>query len=256
MVAPAPPTARSRHSCAALQRVDPSIPTSEGMAVQAAAPLVAPQDKDSPAVVWVEAAEEEVTVRPARAAGPGVRPAAAPGSAARVTRGPAAVVASTTPVQAAGVAVATTAAAGAAGGQFFDAPGGGGGGGGGSSYVAGVSSPQSESGVNPGNGYVEIAQPGTIGLPLYGGPTSGTQRTGGGGGIAPGTCDCGTGDPVDIATGDFIESATDASIPTYGPSLTFTCTYSMRCRPKARQPHRLRDLSATAGPTTGPPRSR
>jgi RHS repeat-associated protein len=51
------------------------------------------------------------------------------------------------------------------------------------------------------------------------------QRLGGGGGIERGSCDCGTGDPIDTATGDFIENVTDASVATYGPALSFTRTY-------------------------------
>jgi sugar lactone lactonase YvrE len=56
-----------------------------------------------------------------------------------------------------------------------------------------------------------------------GGLAGGAQRFGCGGGIAPGVGSCdGVGD---IATGDFVQSVTDASVPTYGPPLAFTRTY-------------------------------
>ena len=58
-----------------------------------------------------------------------------------------------------------------------------------------------------------------------GGVVTGTQRSGGGGGISPGTCDCKAGEPVDVATGDYFETDTDASVATYGPALNFTRTY-------------------------------
>jgi RHS repeat-associated protein len=48
---------------------------------------------------------------------------------------------------------------------------------------------------------------------------------GGGGGAAPSTCDCGAGEPVMPEDGDFYTSATDVSVPTYGPPLAFTRTY-------------------------------
>jgi YD repeat-containing protein len=60
---------------------------------------------------------------------------------------------------------------------------------------------------------------------LSGGADAAQQRIGGGGGAAPGTCDCGAGEPVDQATGDFYTSATDASVQTFGPALKFTRTY-------------------------------
>jgi hypothetical protein len=53
----------------------------------------------------------------------------------------------------------------------------------------------------------------------------GTRRSGGGGGISPGTCDCGNAEPVDTASGDFYESATDTSLSTFGPPVAFTRTY-------------------------------
>ena len=58
-----------------------------------------------------------------------------------------------------------------------------------------------------------------------GGLVTDVQRTGGGGGISPGSCTCKSGDPIDTASGDFTESATDAALPTYGPSLPFSRTY-------------------------------
>ncbi|MGB8196627.1 MAG: DUF6531 domain-containing protein, partial [Acidimicrobiales bacterium] len=70
---------------------------------------------------------------------------------------------------------------------------------------------------------IDVASP--YGEPPLGGAVLASQRYGGGGGVAPGTCDCRAGDPVDVATGDFTQSATDASIPTYGPPLSFSRTY-------------------------------
>ena len=60
---------------------------------------------------------------------------------------------------------------------------------------------------------------------LVGGSDGAQQRIGGGAGAAPGTCVCPAGEPVDPATGDFYTSATDVSLPTFGPALTFTRTY-------------------------------
>jgi RHS repeat-associated protein len=73
---------------------------------------------------------------------------------------------------------------------------------------------------NYGSWTVEVA----AGEPI-GGAITKAQGYGGGGGIAPGTCDCKAGDPIDIATGDYTDSATDASAATYGPPLIFTRTY-------------------------------
>jgi RHS repeat-associated protein len=73
---------------------------------------------------------------------------------------------------------------------------------------------------NSGSWTVEI----TAGALVGGGVTLG-QRYGGGGGIAPGACDCNAGDPIDVATGDYTDSVTDASAATYGPSLNFIRTY-------------------------------
>ena len=42
---------------------------------------------------------------------------------------------------------------------------------------------------------------------------------------APGVSPATAGDPVDTETGDFTQSQTDVSIPTFGPSLDFTRTY-------------------------------
>jgi len=58
---------------------------------------------------------------------------------------------------------------------------------------------------------------------LAGGSFSGPQRIGGGGGIGP--TDTTVAGSVDVATGDYFTTATDASVATYGPPLTFTRTY-------------------------------
>src|SRR6185312_16162440 len=73
--------------------------------------------------------------------------------------------------------------------------------------------------------YNKIDEISRYGTAPTGGLVSDPQRIGGGGGISPGTCTCKSGDPIDNATGDFAESATDAALPTYGPSLSFTRTY-------------------------------
>jgi YD repeat-containing protein len=70
-----------------------------------------------------------------------------------------------------------------------------------------------------------IAEISRYGTAPTGGLVSTPQRSGGGGGISPGTCTCKSGDPIDTASGDFTESATDTALPTYGPSLSFARTY-------------------------------
>ena len=49
-------------------------------------------------------------------------------------------------------------------------------------------------------------------------------RYGGGGGPQP-TCDCSTGKPVDLATGDYYDTAVDLSFPYSGVPIQFTRTY-------------------------------
>ncbi len=121
---------------------------------------------------------------------------------------------------------------GGGGGGGGDAPStpdaGGGGGGGGSSYANATytTSSQGENGVEASNGYLEIAQPGTIGLPLVGGAINAAEGQGGG----PSTeCSCvattPVKDPVNAMDGDFYESATDLSVPGPGVPLTFERTY-------------------------------
>jgi RHS repeat-associated protein len=58
---------------------------------------------------------------------------------------------------------------------------------------------------------------------LSGGSFSGPQRIGGGGGAGP--TDTTVANSIDVASGDYFTSATDASIATYGPPLAFTRTY-------------------------------
>ena len=43
--------------------------------------------------------------------------------------------------------------------------------------------------------------------------------------MAGGQCGCVTGDPVNVATGDYYQSTTDVSVKTYGPGLSFARTY-------------------------------
>jgi RHS repeat-associated protein len=70
------------------------------------------------------------------------------------------------------------------------------------------------------------ASPGTAALaPSTGGQTPAGATTGGGNPAAPGLAQNTAADPVNTENGDFTESATDISIPTYGPSLDFTRSY-------------------------------
>jgi RHS repeat-associated protein len=75
------------------------------------------------------------------------------------------------------------------------------------------------------NGGSSEAPASSQGAPVGGVVTPYQLYGGGGGSAAPGTCDCGAGEPVDPMTGDFYDSATDVTIPTDGPSLAFTRTY-------------------------------
>lgn len=55
-----------------------------------------------------------------------------------------------------------------------------------------------------------------------------SETTGGTNDSSPGLdcgCDGSTGDPVNLATGDFFESATDVSLKSYGPPVSFARTY-------------------------------
>ena len=63
--------------------------------------------------------------------------------------------------------------------------------------------------------------------PSTGGEVPGASTYGGSNPAAPGYSQnlALAADPVDPATGDFTESSTDLSIPTYGPALDFTRTY-------------------------------
>jgi hypothetical protein len=54
---------------------------------------------------------------------------------------------------------------------------------------------------------------------------AGTTAGGGPNPAAPGVVQAAAGDPVDTENGDFSQSATDVSIPTFGPSLDFTRAY-------------------------------
>ncbi len=118
--------------------------------------------------------------------------------------------------------------AGGSGGSGSGTNSAGGGGGGGSSYANATftTSSQSENDVEASDGYVEIAQPGSIGLPLIGGAITAAEGQGGG----PSTeCSCVATtpikDPVNAMDGDFYESATDFSVPGPGVPLNFVRTY-------------------------------
>jgi RHS repeat-associated protein len=75
------------------------------------------------------------------------------------------------------------------------------------------------------NGGSSEAPASSQGAPVGGVITPYQLFGGGGGSAAPGTCACGTGEPVDPMTGDFYDSVTDVTIPTDGPSLNFARTY-------------------------------
>lgn len=61
--------------------------------------------------------------------------------------------------------------------------------------------------------------------PSTGGVVPAGATAGGGNPAAPGITQASAGDPVDTEDGDFTQSATDASVPTFGPALDFTRTY-------------------------------
>ncbi len=61
--------------------------------------------------------------------------------------------------------------------------------------------------------------------PSAGGEVPAGATTGGPNPAAPGVSHATAGDPVDTENGDFTQSATDVSVPTYGPALAFTRTY-------------------------------
>ena len=70
------------------------------------------------------------------------------------------------------------------------------------------------------------ASTGTAALaPSTGGEVPAGATLGGSNPAAPGVDHGSAGDPVDTETGDFSESDTDFSVPTFGPSLDFTRTY-------------------------------
>ena len=81
-----------------------------------------------------------------------------------------------------------------------------------------------------GQPYVLLGSPvsaGTAALaPSAGGEVpAGTTAGGAGNPAAPGVSAASAGDPVNTENGDFSQSATDLSVPTYGPALTFSRTY-------------------------------
>ena len=129
-----------------------------------------------------------------------------------------------------GVGAGGTWPAGGAGGGGYRGGGAGGslnyggssgGGGGGSGYAEpSADDVNMVTGENSGDGSVTIDT--DIGVPLPADLLRGNCNP-----LAPGACpsDDSAGDPVVIPTGDFYQTVTDASIPTYGPPLEFTRTY-------------------------------
>jgi RHS repeat-associated protein len=64
---------------------------------------------------------------------------------------------------------------------------------------------------------------------------AGTTAGGGGNAAAPGAAHASAGDPVDTEDGDFTQSDTDLSIPTFGPGLDFTRTYDAQAAAQQAQ---------------------
>ena len=83
-----------------------------------------------------------------------------------------------------------------------------------------------------GEPYVLLGQPvsaATAALaPGTGGEVPPGSSVGGGNAAAPGVAQATAGDPVDTENGDFSQSATDLSVPGFGPQLDFTRTYDAR----------------------------
>ena len=65
--------------------------------------------------------------------------------------------------------------------------------------------------------------------PSQGGEVPAGTTAGGANPADPGVAQATAGDPVNTENGDFTQSDTDLSIPTFGPSLDFTRTYDARC---------------------------
>jgi hypothetical protein len=80
-----------------------------------------------------------------------------------------------------------------------------------------------------GQPYVLAGAPASSGTqalaPATGGEVPAGATTGGANAAAPGIDQATAGDPVNTENGDFTQSDTDFSIPTFGPSLDFTRTY-------------------------------
>jgi RHS repeat-associated protein len=96
-----------------------------------------------------------------------------------------------------------------------------------------------------GQPYVLAGAPASSGTqalaPATGGEVPAGATTGGANAAAPGIDQETAGDPVNTENGDFTQSDTDSSIPTFGPSLDFTRTYDAQL---AQQ----QTLAGTPGP--------
>ena len=82
------------------------------------------------------------------------------------------------------------------------------------------------------------------------------RRSAGANLAAPGVSQATAGDPVDTETGDFTQSSTDLTVPTFGPALTFSRTYdaqAARAQTVAGTPVApgMPVRWGTDGPTTG-----
>ena len=80
-----------------------------------------------------------------------------------------------------------------------------------------------------GQPYVLLGDPASAATqalaPTTGGEVPAGTTAGGGSLAAPGAAQATAGDPVNTENGDFTQSATDESVPGFGPSLAFTRTY-------------------------------
>jgi hypothetical protein len=105
-----------------------------------------------------------------------------------------------------------------------------------------------------GQAYIAAGTPPTAGTQALAPSRAGevpAQTTAGGANPAdPGVAQATAGDPVNTENGDFTESGTDLSVPTFGPSLDFTGLMTRMWRSSRRKPVR-RGRWGTGGPMTG-----
>jgi hypothetical protein len=131
-------------------------------------------------------------------------------------------------------------------------------------WTGGLSGRAYDAGVTPatftasdgatGQAYIAAGTPPTAGTQALAPSRAGevpAQTTAGGANPAdPGVAQATAGDPVNTENGDFTESGTDLSVPTFGPSLDFTGLMTRMWRSSRRKPVR-RGRWGTGGPMTG-----